>query len=131
MSTNKNILEKGVKSSGAMLRLLTTALMLLVCLTAVTAQDITEEWVKRNYTKREVMIPMRDGVRLFTSIYEPVNAAKPTPIIMSRTCYQASPYSEGYSRNLWGKLANLRNSSEASLPRSRNGGIFTGTVLRR
>ena len=106
MSTDKNILMNGGKSGRAMLRLLATAMMLLVCVTAVTAQDITEEWVKRNYTKREVMIPMRDGVRLFTSIYEPVNAAKPTPIIMSRTCYQAGPYGEGYSRNLWGKLAN-------------------------
>ena len=106
MSTDKNILMNGGKSGRAMLRLLATAMMLLVCVTAVTAQDITEEWVKRNYTKREVMVPMRDGVRLFTSIYEPVNAAKPTPIIMSRTCYQAGPYGEGYSRSLWGKLAN-------------------------
>ena len=29
------------------------------------------QYIKDNYTKREVMIPMRDGVKLFTSIYEP------------------------------------------------------------
>ena len=29
------------------------------------------EYIKANYTKREVSIPVRDGVKLFTSIYEP------------------------------------------------------------
>lgn len=28
-------------------------------------------FLRDNYTKREVMIPMRDGIRLFTSIYTP------------------------------------------------------------
>ena len=70
------------------------------------AQDVTREWVEQHYTKREVMIPMRDGVKLFTSIYEPIDATKLTPIIMQRTPYQASPYGEGYSYNLWGKLRN-------------------------
>ena len=46
------------------------------------AQDVTREWVEQHYTKREVMIPMRDGVKLFTSIYEPIDATKQTPIIM-------------------------------------------------
>ena len=31
----------------------------------------TEDYVRQNYNKREVMITMRDGVKLFTSIYEP------------------------------------------------------------
>ncbi len=70
------------------------------------AQDVTREWVEQHYTKREVMIPMRDGVKLFTSIYEPIDATKQTPIIMQRTPYQASPYGDGYSYNLWGKLRN-------------------------
>lgn len=52
------------------------------------------------------MIPMRDGIRLFTSIYEPKDSAKETPIIMSRTPYTASPYGKGYSSTLWGKLRN-------------------------
>ena len=78
---------------------------LFFCL-ILNAQDITREWVERNYNKREVMIPMRDGVRLFTAVYEPKNAGKDTPIMMTRTPYQASPYGEGYSSIIWGKLRN-------------------------
>lgn len=37
---------------------------------ALFAQDINEAWVKANYTKREEMIPMRDGAHLYTAIYE-------------------------------------------------------------
>ena len=29
------------------------------------------DYIKSHYTKREVMIPMRDGVKLFVGIYEP------------------------------------------------------------
>lgn len=35
------------------------------------------------------MIPMRDGIKLFTSIYTPVNATGDLPIILSRTPYGA------------------------------------------
>ena len=88
-----------------MKKTLATLCLMLITL-SLSAQDITREWVERNYTKREVMIPMRDGVKLFTAIYEPINAGKLTPIMMSRTPYQASPYGEGYSPTLWGKLRN-------------------------
>jgi putative CocE/NonD family hydrolase len=33
------------------------------------------------------MIPMRDGIKLFTSIYKPVNASGELPIILNRTPY--------------------------------------------
>ena len=33
-------------------------------------------YIKENYTKKEVYIPMRDGVKLFTSIYIPKNISK-------------------------------------------------------
>ena len=48
--------------------------------------------VEARYTKREVMIPMRDGVKLFTSIYEPKDASKPHPILLQRTPYSVAPY---------------------------------------
>ena len=38
-------------------------------------------------TVNEVMIPMRDGVRLFAQIYRPVNATGPLPIVFQRTPY--------------------------------------------
>lgn len=44
------------------------------------------------YAKREVMIPMRDGVRLFTAIYYPKDTTRLHPIVMTRTPYSAGPY---------------------------------------
>ncbi len=44
------------------------------------------------YTKREVMIPMRDGVKLFTAIYTPKDGTRTHPIIMTRTPYSSGPY---------------------------------------
>ncbi|MGI8786232.1 MAG: CocE/NonD family hydrolase [Pyrinomonadaceae bacterium] len=49
-------------------------------------------YVKENYTKREVMIPMRDGVKLFTSIYEPKDKAQKYPFMFDRTPYTVAPY---------------------------------------
>jgi putative CocE/NonD family hydrolase len=50
------------------------------------------EYIKANYTKREVSIPVRDGVKLFTAIYEPKDKSQKYPILMSRTPYTVSPY---------------------------------------
>lgn len=52
------------------------------------------------YTKREVMIPMRDGIRLYTAIYEPAESFGPRPVIMQRTPYGCSPYGEQMSYSL-------------------------------
>src|SRR5580704_18154375 len=43
----------------------------------------------QDYVKREVMIPMRDGVKLYTVIVLP-KGAKNVPIILTRTPYNAS-----------------------------------------
>lgn len=58
------------------------------------ADSINAEWVKAHYTKREVMIKMRDGVGLYTVIYEPTDKSVKHPILMQRTCYSAGPYGE-------------------------------------
>src|SRR6185436_20745324 len=42
-----------------------------------------------DYTRREVMIPMRDGVKLHTVILIPKGAAN-APILLTRTPYNAS-----------------------------------------
>ena len=56
------------------------------------APDALAEYIKANYTKREVLIPMRDGVKLFTSIYEPKDKTQKVPILLNRTPYTAAPY---------------------------------------
>jgi putative CocE/NonD family hydrolase len=43
---------------------------------------------QRDFTQREVMIPMRDGVKLRTLIFVP-NGAKDAPLLMNRTPYDA------------------------------------------
>ena len=47
---------------------------------------------RAHYTKREVMIPMRDGVRLYTRIFIPTDTTQPHPIVMVRTPYANFPY---------------------------------------
>ena len=51
-------------------------------------------YVKENYTKTDTYITMRDGVKLFTSIYTPKDASanKKYPMMMQRTCYSVAPY---------------------------------------
>jgi uncharacterized protein len=55
-------------------------------------QQPLAEYIRNNYTKREVMIPMRDGVRLFTAIYEPKDASQKYPVLLDRTPYSVGPY---------------------------------------
>jgi X-Pro dipeptidyl-peptidase (S15 family) len=58
--------------------------------------------IKANYTKREVMIPMRDGVKLFTAIYSPKDASQPYPILFGRTPYTVAPYGLDSYKDLLG-----------------------------
>src|SRR5215212_9822639 len=46
----------------------------------------TADW---DYVQREVMVPMRDGVKLYTVILVP-KGAKDAPIVFSRTPYSAA-----------------------------------------
>ena len=50
---------------------------------------------REGYTKREVLIPMRDGAKLFTAIYTPKDTTRTYPILMQRTPYSVWPYGEG------------------------------------
>jgi putative CocE/NonD family hydrolase len=48
--------------------------------------------IKALYTKSEHMIPMRDGVKLFTIVYQPKNTAERYPFMIHRTPYSSPPY---------------------------------------
>ena len=45
------------------------------------------------FTRIEVMIPMRDGVKLFTVIFTPESQTGPLPILMNRTPYGVKGWS--------------------------------------
>lgn len=47
--------------------------------------------IQTRYNKREVTIPMRDGVKLFTSIYTPKDSTRSYPMLMMRTPYDSEP----------------------------------------
>jgi uncharacterized protein len=56
------------------------------------AQRELADYIKSHYTKSEVMIPMRDGVKLFVCIYEPKDKKQKYPIMFDRTPYSVGPY---------------------------------------
>ncbi len=64
----------------------------LIFAQAPQPQTELAKYIQENYTKREVMIPMRDGIKLFTSIYEPKAQTEKYPIMLNRTPYTVSPY---------------------------------------
>src|SRR4051794_24723131 len=69
--------------------------------TAPPPDDAT--YIKDNYTKMEKYITMRDGKKLFTSIYLPKDQSKKYPIMMTRTPYTVAPYGENEYRRTLGQ----------------------------
>jgi len=57
------------------------------------------EAIGQDFDIREVMIPMRDGVKLHTLIFVPKKHAEPLPIILSRTPYGISGSGQRLSRS--------------------------------
>ncbi|MCX6260744.1 MAG: CocE/NonD family hydrolase, partial [Bacteroidia bacterium] len=51
----------------------------------------TNSLLKQKYDKQEVYITMRDGVRLFTSVYTPKSTSVKHPILLNRTPYNIEP----------------------------------------
>jgi hypothetical protein len=52
-------------------------------------------YIRTHYTKQELRVPMRDGIRLATSVYSPKDTSKAYPILLFRTPYSIRPYGEG------------------------------------
>ncbi len=74
-------------------------LALLISFTSCEKNDKVAEkpkdtFVQDNYTKKEYDIPMRDGVKLHTTVYSPKDTSKKYPILMQRTPYSSRPYGE-------------------------------------
>jgi putative CocE/NonD family hydrolase len=60
------------------------------------------DYIRSHYTKREVYIPMRDGVNLFVCIYEPKDKDHKYPIMFDRTPYSVGPYGADNYKGLLG-----------------------------
>ena len=61
---------------------------------AQAQKENRESYIRQHYNKMERYITMRDGVRLFTSIYVPKDQKRKYPILITRTPYSLSPYGE-------------------------------------
>jgi uncharacterized protein len=74
--------------------LLALGIGLLIATTLIYGQDFD---IKAHYTKAEYMIPMRDGIKLYTQVYSPKNENQNYPILLFRTpysigCYEADSF---------------------------------------
>ena len=79
---------------------------LLICLFIISsltsnAQNADSAWIRDHYQKKEVYITMRDGVKLFTSVYMPKDTATKHPVLITRTPYSCQPYGEDKWTPYW------------------------------
>ena len=68
--------------------------LFILLATTLNAQNTDSIWVRENYYKIEKMLPMRDGINLFTAFYIPKDSSVKHPILLNRTPYTSSPYGE-------------------------------------
>jgi len=77
--------------------------LVLVCSLAGTGAMAWQERrpdLEKLFDKREVMIPVRDGIKLHTEIYTPKHAKAPLPFLFERTPYGISAPDKGMSGHL-------------------------------
>ncbi len=74
--------------------------------------DERSDYIRAHYTKQEHLIPMRDGTKLFTSIYLPndLDPDKTYPILLFRTPYSIAPYGIDQYRGSLGPSAEFERS---------------------
>src|SRR5436190_13475553 len=59
-----------------------------------TTNEVNLAYIREQYTKSEHLIAMRDGIKLFTTVYGPKDDTQPYPVLLTRTPYSVRPYSE-------------------------------------
>ena len=76
-------------------------LLLLPFLAPAQDPHADSAWLVTHYTKREVYIPTRDGIRLYTAIYEPTDRLTDHPILLNRSPYSIAPYGDSLFKAFW------------------------------
>jgi|SRR5579883_563379 putative CocE/NonD family hydrolase len=82
-------------------RILIAASLLWAVRPTLQGQETGRPDLPSLFDKREVMIPMRDGVKLHTEIYTPKDAKQTLPVFLERTPYGISAEDKGYSHKLY------------------------------
>jgi putative CocE/NonD family hydrolase len=99
-----------VRTAGACLSLAAVAWLGSRSATAQAPAPPSPEDVKARYTKYEYMVPMRDGVKLFTSIYAPKDTTQKYPFLLTRTPYSVAPYGVDQYRGSVGPSEHFQKS---------------------
>jgi putative CocE/NonD family hydrolase len=73
---------------------------LTVCFLVSNVAVAQQQPIQQQYSKRSVRISMRDGKKLFTTIYQPRDRSKKYPIMINRTPYSTQPYGDQYARRI-------------------------------
>ena len=76
---------------GVVARVMAFAIWFLIP-TLAAAQQQQPFNVKEHYTKSEHRVAMRDGLKLFTTVYAPKDQSKKVPIMLFRTPYGTGPH---------------------------------------
>jgi len=79
LTTNKKILMKNIFFT-----------LLLLCISFISFGQVTSTYLRENFDKNIYEIPMRDAKTLYTIVYTPKPDGNKYPIILNRTCYNAS-----------------------------------------
>jgi putative CocE/NonD family hydrolase len=80
----------------------------IVAARAAVSPEEQASFREMGWEKIEAMVPARDGVRLYTEIFRPLNVAEKLPILFTRTPYNASGTFSGFTNSLagaWKELA--------------------------
>jgi hypothetical protein len=75
--------------------LLSVVLFALTAVAPVASAQETDQlasFIRLHYVKQEHLVPMCDGVKLFTSVYVPRDATVKYPLLIKRTPYSVAPY---------------------------------------
>ena len=70
---------------------LNLAILFIMMVVSSSSYSQSVDDIRKKYDKQEVYITMRDGIRLFTSIYIPKNYSIAHPILLNRTPYSIEP----------------------------------------
>ena len=81
--------------------------ILSIMLLAGVLQAQTSPDLSQNFDKTDVMIPMRDGIRLHTEIYAPKSSGERFPFLITRTPYGPGLDPQGFRVALSGIYAEL------------------------
>jgi putative CocE/NonD family hydrolase len=83
------------------------AFAFLVNLSGYSQDRAAARFIRENYSKTITYIPMRDGVKLFTIIYQPKDSSVSYPFLLERTPYGSEPYETGEFPNSLGPNPSL------------------------